>query len=137
MLHSARPIGSAADFSAPPEERLRGCERILAAVSAAISASVRLRAWPKVLAAIRALAIGDPFGIGLAALVVRAGVVVRAVRTNVQIAGACRARVAKRDALAAADLDPAPATEALHPGRLGEVCPAFKVLGTSGPRVIC
>ena len=65
-------------------------------------------------AAIGALAIGDAFGVRLAALVVRARIVMRAVATGVEIAAAARARVAKPDALAARELDAGPAGAAVH-----------------------
>ena len=70
------------------------------------------RAGP--VAAIGAHAIGDAFRVRLAALVVRARIVMAAVATGVEIAAAARARVAKPDALAARELDAGAAGSAVH-----------------------
>ena len=101
------------------EEHVQTVERLLASLPIT---PLRI-ARPEVLAAIRAFALGHPFGARLPAFVVRGGIVKQAVMAGVQIRAAALAIVVKTDPISRAERNFVVARSAAHTHKLRQLTP--------------
>jgi len=76
--------------------------------------------WGEIVAAVGALAIPRPIGVGLAALVVGSGIVMGAISADVKIRAAAGTHVAKADALSGNQRNFLIAGEAVHALTVGQ-----------------